>query len=65
MKNIKRLPPQQTRVTFRYNVLARPTLLRPVLHPLLKLVFAGDMRQRFHALREAAAQPSLMASDAS
>ena len=59
------LSPQQTRVTFRYNVLARPALLRPLLHPLLKLVFARDMRQRLHALREAAAQPGLMANYAS
>ena len=55
------LDSQQTRVTFRYNVLARPAWLRPHAHPLLKMVFARDMRQRLIALQKAAAQPSLMA----
>ena len=53
--------PLQTRVTFRYNVLARPAWLRSIAHPLLKMVFARDMRQRLYALQKAAAQPTLMA----
>jgi ribosome-associated toxin RatA of RatAB toxin-antitoxin module len=48
------LAEQETRVTFRYHILARPRWLRPVLDPLLRIVFARDMEQRLHALKKVA-----------
>jgi hypothetical protein len=45
--------PGVTRVIFRYNLLARPWWLRPLLHPILMAVFSRDTLKRLKALKDA------------
>jgi ribosome-associated toxin RatA of RatAB toxin-antitoxin module len=45
--------PGRTRVAFRYHLTARPRWLRPLLDPILQIVFARDTVERLRALKRA------------
>jgi ribosome-associated toxin RatA of RatAB toxin-antitoxin module len=55
--------PGQTRVTFSYHLRARPRLLSWLLTPLVRWVFARDMRKRLAALKVAVEQRGILAAN--
>jgi hypothetical protein len=54
----KALSPRRTRVTFRYHFATRPSLLGPVLDPVIGKVLTRDMEKRLAGLKTSARPPA-------
>ncbi len=54
------LSPQQTQVQFRYSFHTRWPFARPILDPLIKMVFQRDIRQRLQGLKTAVERKNLL-----
>ncbi|HEV8322964.1 MAG TPA: SRPBCC family protein [Myxococcota bacterium] len=53
--------PGETRVHFRYSFRSRWPLLRPVLDPVVRLIFGRDIRARLRGLKHAVEQTDITA----
>ena len=56
--------PGHTRVSFRYNLQARPKWLAWLLEPILARAFARDTRQRLQGLKDAVEQGGILSETA-